>query len=115
MLNNSEAVCLFITSIVVKNIVLERHCFLLPNLDLFSSTAASPYVLKEFLLFSAKNGFPLGIGTLNYLKANEKCATLIVVTLILSTNMNEVCLLSIMSDFVEIYKLSKQNTGLFHY
>jgi len=27
MLNISEAVCLFITSIVVKNIVLEIHCF----------------------------------------------------------------------------------------
>ena len=87
-------------------------------LDLFPSyhiKAASPYLVKEFLLFSTKNGFPLGLGTLNILKANEKCATVIVVTLILSTNMSEVCLLSILSDFIEICELSKQNTSLFQY
>jgi hypothetical protein len=41
------------------------------------------------------------------MKANEKCATLIVVNLIISTNKTEVCLLSIMSDLIEIYKLSQ--------
>jgi hypothetical protein len=100
---------MFITSVVVKVIVLERRCFWLSNLDLFPSyhiTVASPHFVKEFRCFSTLNDFSLGLGTLNSLKANKKYATLIVVTLILSTKMTEISLLSIMSDFIEMCKLS---------